>query len=288
MRARLHTNLIAALSLAGLVAGGLTGCVSQKEYDLLQQTNRSLESQIADLNGRLDGTGQRLGSLQQQRNAAGNTIEGLQAENASLRQQLSQTLDTLDGFEARLASLNFVQLDPATDQALSRLARENAGLITYDSQRGMLRFSSDLTFNSGSDIVKQEVVASLQALANVLNSADASGYDLRIEGHTDSEAISANTAQRHPTNMHLAAHRAIAVRRTLGNEGLGWDRMSVSGWGEHRPVIQNNPTGGTAANRRVEIFVVPTSRNASIGSSEVRANVNPDREAAPARIDPTK
>ena len=74
--------------------------------------------------------------------------------------------------------------------------------------------------------------------------------------HTDSQNPSANTQRRHPTNMHLAAHRAIAVRGTLRNQGVPASRMFVAGWGEHRPIIENNERGGTAENRRVELFLM--------------------------------
>ena len=41
-------------------------------------------------------------------------------------------------------------LDPATDQALRDLAAQYPDLVVYDPDRGMIRFTSDLTFGSGS------------------------------------------------------------------------------------------------------------------------------------------
>jgi len=287
MRARLQGRWIAGLIAAGVLVGGLTGCVSQKEYDLLMETNRSLTSQNAEMRAQLDSFRQQNDRLGNVTSSANTTIEGLQAENAELRSMLQGARATIDSMEERLATLDFVALDPATNMALARLARQNPGLITYDPDRGMLRFSSDLTFNSGSDEVKAEAASSLAALADVMNAAEAAGYDLRIVGHTDSEAISSRTAQRHPTNMHLSAHRAIAVVNVLGGQGISWDRMSATGWSKFRPIVPNNPTGGTASNRRVEIFVVPSTRD-SIEAGAPSATANVDNEQAPARIDPTK
>ena len=41
-------------------------------------------------------------------------------------------------------------------------------MSTYDAARGMVRFSSDLTFGSGSDQVKSEAVNAISQLAGVL------------------------------------------------------------------------------------------------------------------------
>lgn len=283
MRARLRSGLMAGMVLVGLMSG-LTGCVSQQQYDSAMDTNRSLESQNADLRSRLDSMGQQLTQLKTASGSAGGTIGELQRENGELRTRLMGAVAMIGDLEDRISTLNFVRLDPATDLALSRFANAHAGMISYDADRGMLRFSSDLTFRSGSDEVKADAATSLAALAQVLSTPEASNYDLRIVGHTDNEAISSATAARHATNMHLSAHRAIAVRRQL--KSVGWDRMSIEGWGENRPLVANNPTGGTAANRRVEIFVVPSTRGAM--SNTATAEVDVDRQRPPAQIDPTK
>ena len=51
-----------------------------------------------------------------------------------------------------------------------------------------------------------------------------------------------------------AVHRAIAVCNELVMSGVNNDRIQVAGWGEYRPLIPNE-TGGTAVNRRVEIYL---------------------------------
>jgi hypothetical protein len=49
----------------------------------------------------------------------------------------------------------------------------------------------------------------------------------------------------------------MAVRSQLVRDTVAADRIKVGGWGEHRPVMSNPTRGGEAANRRVEIFLVP-------------------------------
>jgi len=247
----------AATALAGgaLLAGG---CVSQSEYDKLWETNRSLENQVARLGDELDSCRDSLSSLEGDAGDAGSVITRLRDQNQQLRDQLGEAQRSLRMFEDRMNAMDIAAIDPRTDRALRMLASEHPDLIVYDADRGMLRLTSDLTFASGSDEVKRDAASTLERLAGVLGSSDASGYDIQIVGHTDDRNPGAVTRRSHPTNMHLSAHRAIAVRNVLGASGVDWGRMSVMGWGEHRPAVPNNPDAGTAENRRVEIFLTPS------------------------------
>ena len=277
-RATLGATLIA-------LAGVSTGCVSQSEHDKLWETNRSLTQQNAELRTQLDSVSGRYSSQQANSGRIESAVESLQRENSSLKEQLALASANLARFEDRMNDLSFVSLDPVTDRALRQLAGEYPDLIVYDADRGMVRLTSDLTFGSGSDQVQSGAMESLNRLAGVLASMNASDYDIQIAGHTDDRKPGANTRRNHPTNMHLSAHRAIAVRNVLGSAGVPWERMSVMGWGEHRPSVANNPSTGTAANRRVEIFLTPSTWNGT-----VTADVPTDDTSAPTspRIDPIK
>ncbi len=283
---------LALTTLLVTVAGLGTGCVSQQEYDRLYETNQSLRSQNQDLQNRLGTLESNNSQLQGSAGDAQGVIGRLRGENSNLRDQLAASQNAFASLEDRMNSLSIVQLDPATDRALSDLASEYPDMIVYDGERGMLRFVSDLTFASGSDQVQSSALESLKTLASVLSNNAASKYDVEIVGHTDDEKPGANTRRNHPTNMHLAAHRAISVRRALGDAGLDWSRMSVMGWGEHRPIIANNPGKGTPANRRVEIYLVPSTRNEALSSPSID-NVAPSNNSSRPvdtrpKIDPTK
>jgi chemotaxis protein MotB len=283
---------IALTSVLVAVAGLGTGCVSQQEYDRLYETNQSLRSQNQEMQNRLSTIESTNSQLQGSAGDAQSVIGRLRGENSSLRDQLASSQSAFASLEDRMNSLSIVQLDPATDRALSDLASQYPDMIIYDGENGMLRFVSDLTFGSGSDEVQASAAQSLATLASVLKNGAASQYDLRIVGHTDDEKPSANTQRRHPTNMHLSAHRAISVRNTLGKSGIDWSRMSVTGWGEYRPLVANNPGKGTAQNRRVEIYLVPSTRTAVPEGGSMQDATNSAPAADPVttrpRIDPTK
>jgi len=288
---RFRSRLVPALGVV-LGAAMLTGCVSQQEYDKLWETNRSLLNRNQEMQSDLESCRSEYDALSSSGSDAQQTIAALQGENSGLRGQLRDANSSIMGLEDRLANMEIGKLDPATDLALSRLAAQYPDLIIYDSDRGMLRFASDLTFRSGSDEVQAGAKESLAALAKVLGTPEAEAYDVKIVGHTDSQKISANTARLHPSNMHLSAHRAIAVRKVLGDDGVSWDRMYAAGWGEYRPAVENTASGNTPQNRRVEIFLVTSTRGQGAMVTAPAAEperVDADDEQAPARVfEPTK
>ena len=280
---RMITGACAALALGASMLGG---CASQ-EVAQLQSANRSLTSRNQELTQQLEECRSSSGILSQQTVENERLIAQLRQTNQQLQQQLGMTEEQMRQFGDRLQGLALAPLDPETDRALQALARQYPNLIQYDSARGMLRFASDLTFASGSADVSAEASASLRALADVLKTSSAQAYEIHITGHTDAQPISAGTAQRHPTNVHLSCHRAIAVRQVLGNAGVAWDKMMAAGWGEHRPIAPSGPRGNTPANRRVEIYLTRSSAGSMGGSTLTSVDTN--SETGPSRqLDVTK
>jgi outer membrane protein OmpA-like peptidoglycan-associated protein len=72
---------------------------------------------------------------------------------------------------------------------------------------------------------------------------------LAVEGYTDDIGSDAY-------NEQLSVRRAEAVFRYLVNRGVAPERMEVVGYGESRPVANNDTEAGRAENRRVELRVV--------------------------------
>lgn len=72
---------------------------------------------------------------------------------------------------------------------------------------------------------------------------------ISVEGHTDSTGSDVY-------NEKLSVRRAEAVFRYLVNYGIAPERMEVVGYGESRPVADNDTESGRAQNRRVELNVV--------------------------------
>jgi hypothetical protein len=88
--------------------------------------------------------------------------------------------------------------------------------------------------------------------------------------------------------MHLSAHRAISVRKVLGDQSVAWERIQAAGWGENRPTVANNRNGGTAENRRVEIYLVPSTFRGPSGSSSGAQPAPSAPQSNGMDFDPTK
>ncbi len=273
-----------------LCATGLTGCVGQGEYDNLYETNAALKNRNAELTRERDEFKNSLDLLRSRLGSGEGAMSSLEKQLAELTRQRDQALADYKNLEGRLAGLSFGPVDADTDAALKALADQYPDLIRYDSARGMLRFASDLTFDSGSDVVKSEAAAALRALAQILNSSSATAYEVVIEGHTDSQRISSGTAKRHATNRHLSVHRSIAVINELANMGVQPGRLMAAGWGEHHPTVQNSGSGNTPQNRRVEIFLAKARGNTDYLPADAAditrtgpTNADPDNRRPPTR-----
>lgn len=263
----------------------LGGCIGQGEYDRLYETNRSLTARNSELQRERDEARAQADLM---RNSVGNsagTLADLQKRNSELQRLLDQAQSDYQSLSAKIGSLAIGPLDAQTDQALAALAAQFPELLRYDSSRGMLRFASDLTFDSGSDAVKSDARAAINALAQVLNSGPALAYEVVVEGHTDSQRLSSGTAQKHHTNRHLSAHRSISVIDELMKMGVDPARVMAAGWGELRPAVANNASGNTPQNRRVEIFLVKTTGAPAITgtTAPAPATLTPSGEQPPAR-----
>jgi chemotaxis protein MotB len=245
--------VIALLAGASLV---VCGCVDQKKYDALAGVNQTSGARVESLNQDV----KTLASSVEVKQRRIDELEGEMRQLRSINDDLNARITGITGRQQALVDefgkIRLAMLDPETDMALQALAGQYPDLIKYDASRGMLQFMADLTFDSGSDQVKAQARDGLSRLGQILMGSSASGYDLRLVGHTDSQPLG-RTRGKWGTNRHLSVARSIAVEEVLRGSGIPGVRMETSGWGEHRPIVANSATGGTAANRRVEIYVVP-------------------------------
>lgn len=263
-----------AAGLLAAAAMGLGGC-NNSANNLVEQ-NRALTDQnvtLATENETLRSANASLQSAVESRDKAmsefRSLIERLKGDNSTLAAAMA-------GWDDRLKNIKFGQLDPATDLALKELAAQYPDLITYDADRGMVRFTSDLTFASGSHEVTDQGRRSLDAFGKILTSNSAMGYDIKIVGHTDSQPVRQIASRTFHDNWELSAFRSISVMREFTKMGVSPERLEVAGRGEWLPAVANTAKGNTPQNRRVEIFLV---RGSGFHPSAIRAG-NPGKAKA--------
>ncbi len=278
----------AVLALVAAPSLGLVGCVSQEEYDRTSETARGALNGKTLAERERDEARAAADLMRNQLLRAEAAQRELESQNAQMRAALDAAGMSIKDLEGRMKDFAFGPLDQTTNEALAQLAAQYPDLISFDEARGMLRFNADLTFDSGSAVVRDTARSSLMALAKILNSSSASNYEVHIIGHTDSQRPSAATQKLHPTNMHLSCHRAISVRQELVGMGVEGAKMEAAGWGEFRPIVPNSGTGNTPANRRVEIYLTRATGSLSSGDTKLEQPLpggrsTPERTAPPTR-----
>ena len=112
----------------------------------------------------------------------------------------------------------------------------------------VLTMPDAITFDFGRSDVKPQFYGVLNNLANTLNQFPQTR--IQIAGHTDNVGSDAS-------NLQLSQARANSVRGYLGSVGVAPARMQAVGYGESRPIADNNTDYGRAQNRRVEITLAP-------------------------------
>lgn len=104
----------------------------------------------------------------------------------------------------------------------------------------------NIYFNTGSAKLSSKSFAPLNEVVKILN--EDTNLKLSIEGHTDNVG-------NDEFNQTLSDNRAASVKAYLVSKGIDEARISAQGYGETKPVADNNTAAGRAKNRRVVMQV---------------------------------
>ena len=115
--------------------------------------------------------------------------------------------------------------------------------ISQEDEAILTLASESVFFETGQDQLKPVSFGTLDQIADILQKY--SNYNLRIEGYTDNRGNDA-------VNQQLSERRARRCFDYLVQQGIAPDRMFVFGYGENKPIANNNSVEGRAKNRRVE------------------------------------
>ena len=116
----------------------------------------------------------------------------------------------------------------------------------------LLNIPSGINFAYDSAAVQPQFQRTLDQVAGVLGQYDRTYVD--VYGHTDATGSDAY-------NQALSERRARSVADYLSAHGVQSARIGTRGFGKTQPVASNETDDGRAANRRVEIKIVPISQN---------------------------
>lgn len=115
--------------------------------------------------------------------------------------------------------------------------------LKVDKDGCALNFNFQVNFDFDKANIKQEYKEKVLEFAQIMKENPL--LNATIEGHTDSIGNDAY-------NQKLSQRRAEAVREALITEGIDASRLKAVGYGETKPIADNNTKDGRYENRRVE------------------------------------
>ncbi len=133
------------------------------------------------------------------------------------------------------------------------------GLIDSDQVRVVggphsvsVEINASVLFSTGQAGLQPQAMPVLDTVEKALASID---EPIQVEGHTDNAPIA---TPQFPSNWELSAARAGSVVRHFVDLGMTPSRLSAAGYGEFRPIADNDTPEGRSRNRRVTLVIMPT------------------------------
>jgi outer membrane protein OmpA-like peptidoglycan-associated protein len=139
------------------------------------------------------------------------------------------------------------------DKQEAKLRQQMAGTGVEVVRMGdnlTLNMPGNVTFAFDSAKLNPQFDSVLDKLAQTLSEYNKTV--IQVAGHTDSTGS-------HAYNMKLSADRANSVKSYLTGRGVPASRLVTVGAGPDYPIASNATEEGRAANRRVEITIVPVT-----------------------------
>lgn len=178
-------------------------------------------------------------SMSEERKELVGQLTELQAEMESLRQDLAR----LEDRDAALQSKE--RYDRKLREVREVFGADEAEVLVGDNELIIRLYG--LSFPVGTSEIRPENFALLTRLQRALREFPTS--PVAIEGHTDSQGDE-------NMNQSLSDQRAEAVRTyLLANMGTDSKLLAARGYGESRPIANNESEAGRARNRRIDVVV---------------------------------
>lgn len=238
----------------------LTESIEAREVslqELLEERTEALNIMIA----RFESADAEKESVIERQNEMKATVNQLIEEAKQSKTELIAVKTELSKFE-NIADADKDQIENAIlaqkqlSEGMRRYIDSDGLRITRDHNKITLQLSDQILFASGSTNIKRGGLEVLKEIGSILK-IKTMGLEVQVGGHTDNVPVSANDGPL-ADNWGISAARAVNVVRYFEKElDIESDHMSAVGYGEFRPVSQNDTPAGRAKNRRIEIVLVP-------------------------------
>ena len=135
-------------------------------------------------------------------------------------------------------------IDDRCPNVKGTIANKGCPEIAKEDLVKITNIASKIFFETNKDILKVASLEQLDELTKILKKYGTA--NLLIEGHADSQGTD-------EYNLTLSQKRTEAVKKYLMGKGIMESRLTAVGFGESKPIADNNTAEGRAKNRRVEL-----------------------------------
>jgi chemotaxis protein MotB len=158
------------------------------------------------------------------------------------------------------AQRQFMYISEKLQKYASQEGLSESIAVNFRSEGIVITLSNALLFPSGGVEIGEESRGTMTEIADLIRPLP---NEVRIEAHTDNLPTNSPV---YPTNWELSAARAAAVVRYLiENDDIEASRLSALGYGEQRPIYQNDTREHRLLNRRADILILyPSEQNSPI------------------------
>lgn len=183
-----------------------------------------------------------------------NTLEvlcspGQSQERENAKQSAEATVDQSSEILERLVAMTQADaMEVAT--MLKQDIQDGAVEVETKNRKIIIRVKEQGSFPSGSATLRPSFLPIMEKIREALKAVEGV---YSIEGHTDDVPISTS---RYRSNWELSTGRAVSVAQELfKSKELDQTKFIVSGFGETKPMVENDSKDNRARNRRVEIII---------------------------------
>src|SRR5215475_1033681 len=202
---------------------------------------RSLESRVAPVETRVTSTEGRMDTAENRLTAAEQNAQRLSGQ----LEELAAVANTARG-GAKAAQETADQALAASKANSAEIQAANDRITQIDNYEAKQNIAVNFKVNSA--VLSDEAKAALDEIATQAKTEK--GYLIQVTGYASADGAEAK-------NRALSERRADVVKRYLAEHDIALHRMiNPFGFGELKPVAENNTREGRKQNRRVEVAIL--------------------------------
>ncbi|WP_028987321.1 flagellar motor protein MotB [Thermicanus aegyptius] len=158
-------------------------------------------------------------------------------------------IERLQAYQQETAQLKKIMEE--MNQYIEKNGLTNQLKTSLTNEGLLLTIGEDALFDSGKADILPQARKIAKEISVILEKSFP--HEVSVSGHTDNRPIHNAEFQ---SNWDLSTARAVNFLNViLENKNLSPDKFRVIGYGEYRPVADNNTERGRALNRRVEVLI---------------------------------